>query len=528
MHRTTSGCERIVGGTRPKLRVLFIEDSELDAEVLLRELALAHDVIHERVDSAAALEDALARGWDLILSDFAMPSFDARRALAIVQSRGVDIPFIIVSGAVDEATAVASMRAGAHDFIAKGRLARLLPAIDRELREAKVRAERKTMHEQLLVADRMVSIGTLAAGVAHEINNPLAAVLANVNVVRHTLADGLARPTDLVQRVEDASRILEETHEALLRVCEVSRDLKVFSRGNEGGGTAVDVRRVLESSLRIARNEIRHRATVVRDYEDVPAVLANETRLGQVFLNLLVNAAQAIPEGDALRQQIRVTTRRDGADGVLVAVQDTGPGIAPEVLPHIFEPFYSTKAIGVGTGLGLAICRRIVTELGGEIRVEARRDAGTTFSVRLPAAQLDLAVAPMPIVPRPSPIRRAKVLVIDDDEHVLNATVRALAIHHAVMSVTSAREVLQRVTRGEWFDVIVCDLLMPNTTGMAFYDALVALAPRQADRVAFITGGAFTPAASAFLETNRQPRLDKPFEIATLLEVIAELSGTRA
>ena len=257
---------------------------------------------------------------------------DAPRSWASVAERGLDVPFIIVSGTVDEVTAVASMRAGAHDFIAKGKLARLLPAIERELREAAGRVERRKMQEQLLVSDRMASLGTLAAGVAHEINNPLAAVLANLDVVLLDLEEAfatyeLARQDvavppipgsiqRMVERFSEAMPALRESREAAQQVWNVSRDLKVFARGSESRRSAVDVNRVLDSSLRLARNEIRHRARVVRQYEDVPAVVANENRLGQVFLNLVVNAAHAIPDGAASQHEIRVVTRRAGTDRI--------------------------------------------------------------------------------------------------------------------------------------------------------------------------------------------------------------------
>ncbi|HET6584462.1 MAG TPA: response regulator, partial [Nannocystaceae bacterium] len=504
-----------------RLRVLIIEDDPDDETLLLRQLTRSYAVDHLRVETASALAAALdGERWDLVISDYSLPTMDAPRALAMVRERGLDVPFIIVSGTVDEVTAVASMRAGAHDFLDKAKLARLLPAVERELREAASRNERRKMQEQLLFADRMVSLGTLAAGVAHEINNPLAAVLANVEVVLVNLGDALDRyeaagaPTaadegaaavaNLAKQVQWSLEALDECREASLRVRDVSRDLKLFSRAEERRASACDVRRVLDSSLRMARNEIKHRANVVRDYEDVPLVAANESRLGQVFLNLLVNAAHAIQEGSAPHHEIRVTARQLGHATVVVEVHDTGPGIPADVLPRIFDPFYTTKPAGIGTGLGLAICRRLIAETGGDITVETSPTTGTTFRVTLPVAADVHGVEAPAIVTAPSATRRAKILVIDDDQLVLNAAARVLAAHHDVTATTRADEALTRMANGEWFDVVLCDVLMPNMTGMAFFEELKRLGGAQAERVVFMTGGAFTPAAREFLESTKQ------------------------
>jgi signal transduction histidine kinase len=522
------------GAALPRLRVLLIEDDETDALLLLRKLSRAYDIVHERIETFDGLHAALDRqAWDLVVSDYTMPAFDAPRALAIIRDRQLDVPFIIVSGTVDEVTAVASMRAGAHDFIAKGKLARLLPAVEREIREAAIRAERKRMHEELLVSDRMASLGTLAAGVAHEINNPLAAVLANLDVVLVDLEDAVAAlrhdgvgvPASpsmdrLVRSVEGSLQALRECREASIRVWDVSRDLKVFSRSTDERRSPVDIERVLDSSLRLARTEIRHRARIVREYAPVPAVAANETRLGQLFLNLLVNAAHAIPEGAADRHEIRVATRCVDGDRVVVEVQDTGRGIPADVLPHIFDPFFTTKPIGVGTGLGLAICHRVITELGGQIGVETHAGVGTTFRVTLPVA-VGLAPEAVSAPPVVAPTRRrGRVLILDDDELVLNAARRIVGPHHDVVTSVDAREMLERIAAGERFDVVLCDVQMPNVSGMEFFTEVAASAPEQAARIIFMTGGAFTAAARDFLDTTSRPCLEKPFDAARLLDVL--------
>jgi len=513
------------------LRVLFVEDREKDVELLVLELRRGgYDLVQERVDTPEAFGAALERqGWDVILCDYRMPRFSAPAALALVKEKKVDLPFIVVSGTIGEETAVEALRAGAHDFMTKDKLARLLPAIDREVREAALRAERRKMHEQLLISERMASVGTLAAGVAHEINNPLAALMANLDFAVKELAMALeqgdphgqaaeAAAIDwILARVAEAKEPLEDAREAADRVRQIVRDLKIFSRsGDEERRGAVDVRRVMESSLRMASNEIRHRARLVKDYEDVPAVDGNESRLGQVFLNLVVNAAQAIPEGRYESNEIRIIVRPHNGERVLVAVRDSGSGIPVENLSRLFEPFFTTKPAGVGTGLGLALCHRIVTSLGGEIRVESEVGKGSMFQVFLPITRAEAEVQAKPVVVPIAPPRRGRVLIIDDETIVALAVRRMLAPEHDVDAVTAASVALERIAAGERFDVILCDLMMPQMTGMDFYEGLSRVAPEQVPRIVFMTGGAFTPSARAFLDKVPNARMEKPFDVQNL------------
>jgi signal transduction histidine kinase len=509
--------------TGPKrLRVLLVEDSPDDEELLLRELRSGgYDVVHERVDTEAAMMSALAReSWDVILSDYALPQFSGLRALAIVRAAALDVPFIIVSGTVGEETAVSAMRSGANDYVFKGSLGRLSPAIDRELRDAAIRAERRRMQQQLLIADRMASVGTLAAGVAHEINNPLAAVVANLELMAKDITR-LCEELDVADQFREVLDELRDARDGADRLRHIVRDLKIFSRStDEERRGPVNLKRVLESSLRMAWNEIRHRARLVKDYGDVPPVEANDARLGQVFLNLIVNAAQAIREGNAEQNVIRVSTRMDEPSGrVAVEIRDTGSGIAPENLSRVFDAFFTTKPVGIGTGLGLSICHRIVTALGGEIHVESQVGKGTAFTVFLTPTSFEEEVAvPLPDVTPPP--RRGKVLVIDDELMIIKALERLLVGEHEVTAVTTAGEARERILSGEGYDVILCDLMMPQMTGMALHAELLDAMPEQASRMVFLTGGAFTPDARAFLDGVPNQRVEKPFDTQHLRAII--------
>ncbi len=242
--------------------------------------------------------------------------------------------------------------------------------------------ERKEMESQLMLADRMVSVGTLAAGVAHEINNPLAYVIANLRFVQ----DELGRLREFVpgEALAEIEAALKETGEGAERVRLIVKDLKSFTRGDEERRELVDVRDVLESSINLARNEIRHRAQLVRQFSGVPLVDGNKARMGQLFLNILINSAQALSEGHIDHDVIRVSTALEDNARVRVSIHDTGPGIPPEVRERIFDPFFTTKPVGVGTGLGLSISHGIATSMGGQIFVDSGPGQGTTFHISFP------------------------------------------------------------------------------------------------------------------------------------------------
>ncbi len=514
------------------LRVLLIEDNPDDAEMILAELHRGgREPLFKRVETAYAMADALdEEQWDVIISDYTLPTFSAPEAFSLMRQRNLDLPFIVVSGTVGEDVAVEAMRGGVHDFLLKGQLRRLVAAIERELREANNRRERRTFQEQLVISDRIASVGTLATGVAHEINNPLAVVLGSLQAIARDVQQ-LARGLDSLSgevRPESAARLarlqttaaslsdtLHDADEAGERVRTIVRDLRVFSRSDGEVREAVDVHGVLESSLRMAQNEIRHRANVVRRFGDVPKVYANEARLGQVFLNLIANAAQAIPEGNANQNAITIVTRRLN-DMVAIEITDTGGGIAPEVLPHIFDAFFSTKAVGVGTGLGLAICHRIVTALNGRIEAESTVGQGTTFRVVLPRARTGRTFG-VPILPSLNEAARpALSVLVVEDEPAVGRTLQRLLVPHRVTVVTRGREALARIAGGENFDVILCDVMMPEQTGMEFHDRLREERPDLARRIIFLSGGAFTQIARDFFDRVPNARIDKPIDAVKL------------
>ncbi len=379
-------------------------------------------------------------------------------------------------------------------------------------------SERKELTARMMQLDRAIAIGTLAAGVAHEINNPLAYVAANLEHVARAL-DGPVGEPDAAELRE----ALAEARSGAERIRRIVRDLKSVSRAQDDAREPVDPLPVLEASINLSWNEIRQRARLEKDFGPVPRVLANEGRLGQVFVNLLVNAAQAIPEGAAERNRIRVVTRTDVAGRAVIEVHDTGTGIAPEVLPRIFDAFFTTKPVGQGTGLGLGICQQIVRDLGGETGVESAPGAGAVFRVTLPADPEFREAAPARAEDVRAPRRRGRVLIVDDEPLIGRALGRSLAGSHDVVAVTRAADAVERIARGERFDAILCDLMMPETSGMDLHAELLRNHPDLAERMVFITGGAFTPAAQDFLERVRNPRLDKPVDSGALEAILRGL-----
>jgi signal transduction histidine kinase len=324
-----------------------------------------------------------------------MPGFSAMEALAIVRESGEDLPFIIVSGTVGETRAVEIMRAGAHDYVFKNNLQRLGVVIERELREAENRREHRRLQEQLLLAERMASIGLVAAGVVHEINNPLTALLGSAELAQKALR-GAAHSA---QKQATAQAELERVIEAAERLSRIVADVKLFSHAGADPVDAVDVHAALSSSVRLALHEIAGRCQIVTDYDHTPPVCLAASRLGQVFLNLLLNAAQAIPPGNAAHNHIHISTRTDALGWAIVEISDTGTGIPPGLQKTLFEPFVTTKAVGAGTGLGLFVTQRIVKDAGGRIDFQSELGHGTTFRVCLPASPHQ-GIDPTPGSPR--------------------------------------------------------------------------------------------------------------------------------
>ncbi|MDB4929335.1 MAG: sensor histidine kinase, partial [Myxococcaceae bacterium] len=395
--------------------IIIVEDELLVASDLRRTLtALGYEV----PAMAATGDDALARiaahRPDLVLMDMMLKGpMDGVAAAARVRE-DFGIPVIFLTAYADEHSLQRAKLTEPYGYLIK-------PFEERELRSMievslhrhaaqRALAERRQFEARLAQTDRLVAVGTMSAGVAHEINNPLAFVLSNVEYAAGEIPSvidameqrearlvdrfGLLAVAELsdathdrtARRLRELGEALEDARQGAERVRVIVRDLKTFSRPSTDAAELVDLQAVMESTLNLAFHEIRHRARLVRDYGPTPLVLANPSRLGQVFLNLLLNAAQAIPLGSAEQNAVGVVTRTGDGGEAVVEVSDTGAGISTGDQRSIFDPFFTTKPVGGGTGLGLSICHGIVSALGGTIEVESALGRGSTFRVTIPAA----------------------------------------------------------------------------------------------------------------------------------------------
>jgi PAS domain S-box-containing protein len=382
------------------------------------------------------------------------------------------------------------------------------------------------LQQKLMEATRLASLGTLAAGVAHEINNPLSWVSSNLSYVIEHLGGGKA-PSAGGKDEEELHQVLVEALHGVHRIGAVVKAMRSLGQEREREeAQGVDVRAELMDALKMVGNQLLQRAHVaVKVPDELPPVRAVPGELSRVFLNLLLNGAHAIAAGSPSQNRIAVAGGAS-ADDIVIEIADTGQGMSAEVQARVFEPFFTTKPVGQGTGLGLAIARSIVHSAGGRIEVESEVGRGSTFRVHLPIAN---PARPQGDAARPPPSGAVaadhsmplRVLVIDDEPAIRRSLARQLRQACYIDAVASATEALDRIDRGEEWDAVLCDLMMSGMDGIAFCEALQARHPFWLSRVVILTGGAFGDRAERFLAESEVAVVAKPAETPQLLDALA-------
>ncbi|MEM6533317.1 MAG: PAS domain-containing protein [Myxococcota bacterium] len=377
--------------------------------------------------------------------------------------------------------------------------------------------EHRRMEESMRQTERMASLGTLSSAIAHEINNPLTYILANIDFLTGELANVATR---------DQFEMLVEARRGAEQVRKIVAGLKAFSRTGSNVREAIDVAETVDIALRMVGNELRHKAQVQTDIQSVPVVSGDTSELLQVLTNVFVNAAQAIPDDDGRDHRISIDVASTGL-WVEIRTTDSGVGLPQEGQGRIFEPFFTTKPQGVGTGLGLSVSLGIIQRMGGTLKLVGMPSGGAQAVIRLPVASpADFAPSEEEAQESIRPIR-SRVLIIDDDERVGRAMKRMLSRHYDVDTYEDGHAALERI-RADAPDVILCDLMMPGFSGIQFYEEASRIAPKLIERLIFITGGAFGAEARGFLEGIRNPVLEKPVDVTTLHALIRERVETPA
>jgi two-component system cell cycle sensor histidine kinase/response regulator CckA len=502
------------------LRVLMIEDSEDDALLLVLLLRQSgYEVDSERVDSAGDLAQALNKKWDMIISDHCMPHFSGIDALKMVRAIEAEIPFIFVSGTIGEDVATDAMKVGAQDYVMKSNLKRLVPAVQRELREAEDRRERKRLENHVHQLQRFEAIGRLAGGVAHDFNNIIGAILGWAE-----MGCGETEPnTRLHVRFQ---RIREQSQ----RAAKLTSQLLAFGRKQILQPRKVNLNVLVEEEMHLLRRVIGEDIEVrVLAAQDLRVTLADPTQMEQVIMNLCLNARDAMVGGGQLlieTQNVEIgeeycSHHAYGRPGsyVLLSVSDTGTGMDAATRERIFEPFFTTKELGRGTGLGLATVYGIVKQHGGFIYVYSEPGKGTSFKLYLRADSGDHE--PRETTRAKQPLRGTGTILLAEDHEGLRDSAREMlqALGYRTIVASDGKEALDLFkTNSDQIDLVIMDIVMPSLNGPEAY--LEMSAARPGIRVIFTTG--YTPEAASLnsLLEKGSAILQKPYSLTSLSQMV--------
>jgi signal transduction histidine kinase len=493
-------------------RVLLVED-DADIRDVLTQMLSDEGVQVSSANNGREALTTLQRGVppDVIVLDLMMPVMDGWQ-FRLEQKKDptlASIPVVAMS-------ADASAKAEAIDVDAYVRKPLEFNNLLGRIRHV----VEQTRTQRLAAANRIAALGTLAAGIAHEVNNPLAYTMCNI---QHLLEK--VPPLLTTDRTE-VQQLLAEALEGARRIAQVVKQAQMVSPARPEENGVTDVRAAAEAVIQRLQRELRQRAVLVASFDGHPRVTGDRGRIEQIFTNLLRNAIQSLPEDAAGENQIRVRARQLPSDRVLIEISDTGCGIPAEVQERIFQPFFTTRPIGEGPGLGLSICQGIVTALGGEVSFESEVGRGSTFRVILPTTRRPVPDAESATEVEMAPVGAevwpgGRILVIDEEPIMMRAVKYMLGPGHEVAFANSSEEALAILDEGARFDAVLCDFMLRNGTGMAFANAIARKHPALEERVVFMSAGAVTPEAQRFLDTGRYRCIEKPFDRKQLLQAIS-------
>jgi signal transduction histidine kinase len=516
------------------LRVLIIEDSEDDTLLIMHELKRGgYDPKYERVETAGAMNDALnQQEWDIVISDHSMPHFSSFNALDVLKKRGLDLPFFLVSGTIDEEMAVSAMKAGVHDYIMKGNLPRLVPAVQRELREAEMRREHKRMEEekekmqaQLIQAQKMEAIGTLAGGVAHDFNNLLTTIQGYAQLAMMSLKES-----------DPFFENFKEIQQASVRAAKLTRQLLLFSRQQPMDLHSITLNETVDNLMKMLKRLIGEDITVQIDLDpNLWTNMADPGNMEQVIMNLVVNARDAMPEG----KKITIKTENVDIDEgyceiykyahpgkfVCLSVEDTGVGMDKEIIQHIFDPFFTTKGIGKGTGIGLSVVYGIVKQHEGWINVYSEPGRGSVFKVYLPVSSVESnGEAKEEVISiQDCHGKGERILLVEDDDGIREFAKRVLVESGYVgFEAANAEEALNIFGKEKGdFHLVFSDVVLPEKSGLQLVEQLLC---RKPELKVLLTSGYTDQKSQWPVICEKGYRfIQKPYGLTDLLRVVREV-----
>jgi signal transduction histidine kinase len=450
-----------------------------------------------------------------------MPNFSARGALEVLAASGLDLPFLIVSGTIGEEAAVEAMRSGAHDFMPKGKLTRLLPAIARELREASMRGEHRAIEQRLRQAQKMEAMGQLTGGVAHDFNNLLGVIVGNIDL----LAEAVGHDPSQMELVEAALS-------SALRGAELTKRLLAFSRQQPLQTKVIDLNGRLPDMIVVLRRTLGESIQVVTHLAaNLWPARTDPSQLEDALLNLSINARDAMPDGGTLtittanihldERQAALQAEVQPGDYVTLSVTDTGVGMPPEVIERAIEPFFTTKEPGKGTGLGLSMIYGFAKQSGGHLSIYSEVGVGTTVRLYLPREQTDAAAAAAsPTVPPEAPKGGERILAVDDNAELRRVAVRQLtALGYQVEEAEDGPSALARLEAGAVYDLLFTDIGLPaGMNGFELAERAQALQPGL--KVLYTTGYGSHGRRNGIHEVDKTLVLQKPYRSRDLAERI--------